>query len=292
MDDKLEEVLSKIIRLSKQNEEFGARLRKAIGTESPAAGGGQYDERIEKIEKYLGLDFDVDSKPSTIDYSFVSIDEAREQLVCDNREMMRFRYGTRYHAESFPEYCRYAQLQLEMLLNYYYDQKNGGDLARMKAHIKSFNKTVKVDEAKSLVAIPYDAKRWAFHYERKLAFQLNSTLEHIKDMRNSLSHRSVGDDEFDGDYEDMYDYRQHLTGELGLPLDQNGEVDYFKIKGNPDKGIKGDPVKFDKYEKERKTRNYKLYSNTLWGDREPYDEVAAAVKAVATHVRDGLASGD
>ena len=251
MDDKLEEVLSKIIRLSKQNEEFGARLRKAIGTESPAAGGGQYDERIEKIEKYLGLDFDVDSKPSTIDYSFVSIDEAREQLVCDNREMMRFRYGTRYHAESFPEYCRYAQLQLEMLLNYYYDQKNGGDLARMKAHIKSFNKTVKVDEAKSLVAIPYDAKRWAFCAEFKVSFVTNLTLGYIKDMRNGLSHRSVDDEEFD-----IYDYRQYLTGELGLPLGMNGEIDYFKIKD--------DAGKMYAYEKERKTSDYRLYCYILW----------------------------
>lgn len=279
MDDKLEEVLSKIIRLSKQNEEFGARLRKAIGTESPAAGGGQYDERIEKIEKYLGLDFDVDSKPSTIDYSFVSIDEAREQLVCDNREMMRFRYGTRYHAESFPEYCRYAQLQLEMLLNYYYDQKNGGDLARMKAHIKSFNKTVKVDEAKSLVAIPYDAKRWAFCAEFKVSFVTNLTLGYIKDMRNGLSHRSVDDEEFD-----IYDYRQYLTGELGLPLGMNGEIDYFKIKD--------DAGKMYAYEKERKTSDYRLYCYILWRNGEPYDEVAATVKAVATHVRDGLASGD
>lgn len=279
MDDKLEEVLSKIIRLSKQNEEFGARLRKAIGTESPAAGGGQYDERIEKIEKYLGLDFDVDSKPSTIDYSFVSIDEAREQLVCDNREMMRFRYGTRYHAESFPEYCRYAQLQLEMLLNYYYDQKNGGDLARMKAHIKSFNKTVKVDEAKSLVAIPYDAKRWAFCAEFKVSFVTNLTLGYIKDMRNGLSHRSVDDEEFD-----IYYYRQYLTGELGLPLGMNGEIDYFKIKD--------DAGKMYAYEKERKTSDYRLYCYILWRNGEPYDEVAAAVKAVATHVRDGLASGD
>lgn len=279
MDDKLEEVLSKIIRLSKQNEEFGARLRKAIGTESPAAGGGQYDERIEKIEKYLGLDFDVDSKPSTIDYSFVSIDEAREQLVCDNREMMRFRYGTRYHAESFPEYCRYAQLQLEMLLNYYYDQKNGGDLARMKAHIKSFNKTVKVDEAKSLVAIPYDAKRWAFRAEFDVSFVTNLTLGYIKDMRNGLSHRSVDDEEFD-----IYDYRQYLTGKLGLPLGMNGEIDYFKIKD--------DAGKMYAYEKERKTSDYRLYCYILWRNGEPYDEVAAAVKAVATHVRDGLASGD
>ena len=279
MDDKLEEVLSKIIRLSKQNEEFGARLRKAIGTESPAAGGGQYDERIEKIEKYLGLDFDVDSKPSTIDYSFVSIDEARKQLVCDNREMMRFRYGTRYHAESFPEYCRYAQLQLEMLLNYYYDQKNGGDLARMKAHIKSFNKTVKVDEAKSLVAIPYDAKRWAFCAEFKVSFVTNLTLGYIKDMRNGLSHRSVDDEEFD-----IYDYRQYLTGKLGLPLGMNGEIDYFKIKD--------DAGKMYAYEKERKTSDYRLYCYILWRNGEPYDEVAAAVKAVATHVRDGLASGD
>ena len=123
MDEKLKTTINKIVQLSKQNLEFDTELRRALGIGTSANSVLSSDKRIEHIEKYLGLDYYVDNQKSIIDYSFIQEPEVRAQLISDNREMMRFRYGTRYHAISFDEFCRYAHLQAEMLLNYFYDKK-------------------------------------------------------------------------------------------------------------------------------------------------------------------------
>ena len=59
MDEKLKSTIDKIVQLSKQNPEFDAELRKRLEITSSAK--SVYDEeRIVRIEKYLGLDFYVD----------------------------------------------------------------------------------------------------------------------------------------------------------------------------------------------------------------------------------------
>lgn len=56
MDEKLKSTIDKIVQLSKQNPEFDAELRKRLEITSSAK--SVYDEeRIVRIEKYLGLDF-------------------------------------------------------------------------------------------------------------------------------------------------------------------------------------------------------------------------------------------
>lgn len=56
MDEKLKLTIGKIVQLSKQNPEFDAELRKRLDITSSAK--SVYDEeRIVRIEKYLGLDF-------------------------------------------------------------------------------------------------------------------------------------------------------------------------------------------------------------------------------------------
>jgi hypothetical protein len=125
MNEKLQSVLNKILQLTEQNSEFGVELRRKLGITSSVKATSYpsgFDKRVEHIEKYLGLDYYVDGQPSLIDYSFVKETEIRAQLISDNREMMRHRYGTRFHIINFDEYCRYAHLQVEMLLNYYYDR--------------------------------------------------------------------------------------------------------------------------------------------------------------------------
>ena len=108
MDEKLISTLDKILRLCNQNAEFDKELRKRLGLASSANALSLDDERIRKIEKYLGLDYSVDSLKSTIDYSFIQMDDVRNQLISDYREMMRFRYGTRDHQIHFDEFCRAA----------------------------------------------------------------------------------------------------------------------------------------------------------------------------------------
>lgn len=168
MDEKLKSTIDKIVQLSKQNPEFDAELRKRLDITSSAK--SVYDEeRIVRIEKYLGLDFYVDTKTSNVDYSFIKLPDVKAQLISDNREMMRFRYGTRYHEIDFAEFCRYAHFQIEMLLNYYYDIANKSDLNSIKEQIKYYNPTAKgFEDSKSLGAISYNTKLWAFNNEHKI----------------------------------------------------------------------------------------------------------------------------
>ena len=71
MDEKLKSTIDKIVQLSKQNPEFDAELRKRLEITSSAK--SVYDEeRIVRIEKYLGFDFYVDTKTSNVDYSFIT----------------------------------------------------------------------------------------------------------------------------------------------------------------------------------------------------------------------------
>ena len=67
MDEKMTSTLDKILRFCNQNAEFDKELRKRLGMASSANALPLGDERIRKIEKYLGLDYSIDSLKSTID---------------------------------------------------------------------------------------------------------------------------------------------------------------------------------------------------------------------------------
>ncbi len=155
MDDKLKSTIDKIEQLAKQNSEFDKELRKRLNIASYTHVIYGDEDRIKRIEKYLGLDYYVDSKDSNVDYSFIQIIDVRNQLISDNREMMRFRYGTRYHEIDFDEFCRYAHFQVEMLLNYYYDMICQYDLNSIKKHIEHYNPGYNIENAKSLGAISF-----------------------------------------------------------------------------------------------------------------------------------------
>lgn len=269
MDDKLEDVLKKVIRLANENAEFDLRLRKALDLQLSVSSFSLEKKRIEHIEKYLGLDYFVDSKTSIIDYSFIKIQEVRNLLISDNREMFRYRYGTRYHSISFAEFCKYAQLQLEMLLNYYYDQKNNGVLEDIIEHIKFYYPNAKIETAKSLIAISYSAKLYAFVNEFKIDWKQKHILEYIRNVRNGLSHRSVAEDNFD-----IESYKQKLRT-LGLPLTANGIVSWKKVNENP--ALKA------VYEKDvNRTPDYELYCYLLWLKNESFDDVVNSLRLIAT----------
>ena len=232
MDEKLKSTIDKIVQLSTQNPEFDAELRKRLEITSSAK--SVYDEeRIVRIEKYLGLDFYVDTKTSNVDYSFIKLPDVKAQLISDNREMMRFRYGTRYHEIDFAEFCRYAHFQIEMLLNYYYDIANKSDLNSIKEQIKYYNPTaIGVENAKSLGAISYSTKLWSFNNENKINRNLREICENLRKVRNELSHRSVSEDKICID-----SYQKHLK-EQGFPLNKKGEVSFNWKDKEADKKLK------------------------------------------------------
>ena len=274
MDEKLKTTINKIVQLSKQNPEFDTELRKSLGIGASANSALSSDKRIEHIEKYLGLDYYVDNQKSIIDYSFIQEPEVRAQLISDNREMMRFRYGTRYHAISFDEFCRYAHLQAEMLLNYFYDYKND-NIKSVIAHIKKFNPTANLDTAKSLGSISYNSKLWAFKTEFNIDFKVYTILDYLRKVRNDSSHRSSEKEE-----KSIHDYRKQLVN-MGMPLKQDGEVDYYKLEdGSPKKILYSNMVNNKDW--------YKEYLYLIWLHNESYDSVVNVVEVLKHNVRINL----
>lgn len=184
--DELDKLVA-FIRIVKDlpgHEQFIADLRKVLeiptATQSISHSDVQTKQKVDKIEKYLALDYTLDSKTPNIDYSFITDIDVRNQLESDYREMLRYRYGLRGHKTDFSEFCRYVQLQAEMVLNYYYDNRFDSN-DEIKAHISDVSWLKKIDN------INYFTLLVGFCSEHKLDY---SILDDVRIIRNSQSHRS------------------------------------------------------------------------------------------------------
>lgn len=274
MEQKYHDAIKKIVQLTRQDSEFDAELRKALGV-NIAPSEAVDKSKVQRIEKYLGLDYYVDGQPSLVDYSFINEEDVRNQLICDNREMMRYRYGTRYHAIDFGEYCRYAHLQVEMLLNYFYNNKHQGDLAQIKEHIKQFNGIAALGSVKSIGAISYTIKLWAFYKEFNFDFKVKNVLDNICKVRNGMSHRSPEEDE-----SKLVEGRKRLIA-MGLPLNSEGRVNTYNLKeGTTERNLYYNMVK--------DTDWYKDYCIISWIKSEPYEDVKDAIKEFSIIIKDKL----
>lgn len=276
MNEKLTSTLDKIVRLCNQNAEFDKELRKRLGMGPSENSLSLDDERIQKIERYLGLDYSIDSLKSTIDYSFIQMDDVRNQLISDYREMMRFRYGTRYHEIDFDEFCRYALLQAEMLLNYYYDVKNHSNLGTIVSHIKTYNTTASISsDVKTLSSISFNVKLWAFKAELNMDYSLYTMLDNIRIVRNELSHRSTIKAHFD-----IEAYQNELKG-YRIPLYANGFVN-TKI-------LEKDYVAKNIFDTRiSKTAQYKEYRFMLWYIPKPFESIINGIKELSQLVNKAL----
>jgi hypothetical protein len=138
--------------------------------------------KINMIEKYLSIDgFQV------IDYSFIENERVRNQLICDNIEMSRHRLGKRTGKVDFEEFCRFATLQIEEMLNYFFYKKlNGRQDEIIKYFEKKLNKTLNVER---LSGISLASKLKVFSNEVNLDNKVRTNIQKIIDVRNSLSHR-------------------------------------------------------------------------------------------------------
>lgn len=275
MDDKIKRTLDKVLRLAEQNKEFGEELRKRLGVSSAILPSSD-DRKISNIEKYLGLDYYIDTKPVTTSFAFITDASTRKQLESDNREMMRYRYGTRNHKVDFGEFCRYALLQAEMLMNYYYTKKND-TLADIKRHIKKYNKSASIDNSKSIGAISLAVKLWAFRAEYKThRYYWNlAEFDSIREVRNETSHRTPKADDVN-----IEGYQKYLR-ELHLPLKKDGEVNTYKLSEQ-----EGQCELFGKQIKN--SIEYKRYCFLLWSQREPFDEIIERIDELTQMVKEVL----
>lgn len=270
MEEKYKTTIDKIMRVCSQNPEFAKELRERLGINLSTRSMARSENRMRNVEKYLGLDYYVDTQDSNVDYSFVKNPAVRAQLISDNREMMRFRYGTRYHEIDFMEFCRYAHLQAEMLLNYYYETVNNSDLDSIKAHIKQYNNKANLDNAVSITTIPYNVKLWAFNKEHKINFYV---LDNIRKVRNELSHRGI-----DNEQVDIKTYQKYLM-DLGFKLKTTGEI---LINWND---IDADNKVKEIYKtKIQPSEEYKRYVYYIWYMSKPYDSIIDGIKSLSNSV--------
>ena len=229
------------------------------------------ERQIFHIEKYLGLDFYVDSTNSIIDYSYVNEPNIRAQLISDNREMLRFRYGTRFHEILFEEFCRYAQLQAEMLLNYFYIHKYHTD-ARAIKHIQE-RCTFDIN-ATNLTSISFSNKLWAFCREYRLN-RAYTSFNFVRMVRNHQSHRKMDDQTF------SFDEYQKRLAECGIKLTEDGSFNYSKTAK--------DEHALRIYESEVKgTPQFMLYQYCVWYNKKPYDEIIFRLKEISKVVSENI----
>lgn len=144
-------------------------------------------DKIGSIEKYLKID-----GLEIIDYSEIENETVRNQLFRDCIEMSKYRLGKINDTINFDEFCRYAHMQAEELINYFYNEKFYGNLDYVQEFILKHFVIYKVkDNLNSLNQISYFSKLSAFikAYELEKG-ALKTTIEFLSNLRNELSHRN------------------------------------------------------------------------------------------------------
>lgn len=264
--DKYKNLLDKIEQLTTTDPEFRKAMEERFGQNSI------YLNKIKQIEKYLGLDFSLDKIDSIIDYSFVDNEYVRLQLISDNREMLRYRYGTRGHKIDFLEFCRYAHMQAEMLVNYYFDKQYKGDIDKIVAAINYQYKT----ETTTLSSINYISK--CIYVKKKFGIK-GSNLENLAKARNIQSHRSVGNVEIDLSYVEV-------IKKSGLYLNRDkDDFDWFKIQTDANQKNAYDTI----YNNDEKYKNYQI---NLWISKQPYDSVIETLNILAKMISTKVGIGE
>lgn len=273
MDEKLLVTIKKIKLLAEQNSEFRQEMQKLFSQTVSASVVKSDDGRISHIEKYLGLDYYIDSMESIIDYAFIKEDVVRDKIISDNREMMRYRFGTRSHKVDFEEFCRYAQLQAEMLLNYFYSTKDSS-IQTIISHIKQYNPKASISDTNtSLTSISFIVKLWAYDSEFKV--NIRETFDHVREVRNSQSHRTPQKEDFS-----LESYQKKLL-DWKISLKTDGTFDWYQTKQNT--------LAYNIYEsKVKNTKDFALYNYLLWYNNKPYDDVVEKLKKLAESVKNNL----
>ena len=150
------------------------------------------EKSLAKIEKYLGLDYNIDKFVPLIDFSFITDEYTRECLNADYREMLRYRLGSRGH---------------------------------IKLRLKTFNTGAKIDSAKDLKEIAFSVKLWSFCKEFNLG-AIKETLDKVREVRNLKSHGQISTEDDETWFNSVYQQFK----KCGFPLRSDGTVDWYWLK--------------------------------------------------------------
>ena len=221
----------------------------------------RYDKNsLAKIEKYLGLDYNIDKFVPPIDFSFVIDEYTRECFNADYREMLRYRLGLRGHKIDFSEYCRFALIIAERALNIFYSKDIDIDI--IKNRLKTFNPSAKIDNVTALKDIPFSVKLWSFCNEYKLK-SVKQTLDSVREVRNLKSHGQVSTEDDETWFQGIYQQFK----KCGFPLRSDGTVDWYTLKNEK-------PDLWEYYQKDiQNTGAHKRYIQLAWQRVQPFDEI-------------------
>jgi len=257
MDEKLEKVLYQIVLLCEQYPEFKGGLMEKLKMTSPTTKEDltPSGEKIDKIEKYLSLDYRVDNL-YPLDTIYDEIDYAlnkeKDTLLSDFREMMRYRYATRPHEkENFYEYCRCAHYQLETLVNAYIscicmDENSDDDVLDVKQTIKFIQTNWPTnlpykpnfrDKLKYVTDFDYFQKMAAtIHYlgiesvniskTDHIWFSVSDITNFIRAARNDMSHRGSSHQQAIDKAIEKYEKNKKLD-EKGLYIFNDSNIKYY-----------------------------------------------------------------
>ena len=224
-----------------------------------------------KIEKYLGLDYNIDKFVPLIDFSFVADEYTRECFNADYREMLRYRLGSRGHKIDFSEYCRSSLIIAERALNIFYSREV--DIETIKNRLKTFNTSAKIDNAAALKDIPFSVKLWSFCNEYKLK-SVKQTLDSVREVRNMKSHGQISTEDDETWFQGVYQQFK----KCGFPLRSDGTVDWYTLKNEK-------PGLWEYYQKEiQNTVAHKRYIQIAWQREQPFDEVNNRLKELVSFI--------
>lgn len=241
-----------------ENKEFAKGLRKIV------EGDIVRDEpHILNIEKYLSLDYNID-EVGNADYSFIEEDYVKEKLNADFREMLRYRFGTRGHKVDFPEFCRFAVLQIEMLVNYYYDKRYKSDINLIEQALLVDNPNTQFNQKTSQVSeIALKTKIYALRKEFGWSTTDINVYLYAIEVRNRQSHRSLTV------YTDRIKEMEESFKQKGV-MAENGYIYYKKIKGVINQA------------------DLNEYNFEKWYDNMPFEKMISTMGRLAKAIKNSL----
>lgn len=179
--------LSELITLP-DNDWFREELKKLVSSNDILV-SSQIDKNLETkinlIQKYLAIDLN-----KIIDYS--AFEESSEaQLFRDCLEMGRFEAGTANHKIDFGEFCRYAHLQAEEMINYFFNKLSNSNINEIDQLIKDKVANYRPTRIPTEVHhINYTYKLLAFKSISYLNKKSVDILWFLNEFRNEQSHRN------------------------------------------------------------------------------------------------------
>jgi len=184
--EKLLKLLQQLIHV-KGNEWFRDALKKMVSGDNQqvVSSEGINHTYSENSGNYIVIN----PNALLIDYDRITDEKVRTQLKSDCFEMARHRLGRANHKPDFEEFCRFANLQAEELINYYLLKKHAHNLDQITSFISQYNpKYQPRTPPKSVGQIEYAFKLFALGQIFKFD---TPVLYFLKDIRNETSHRST-----------------------------------------------------------------------------------------------------